>query len=154
MHSEIRQTWLILILWNSINFRGRDLFFSIAFPTFLSSYDVRPDLTLRESFFLEVSSACSADPSVPLLEEEWACRTSSLATDSATVSSHDLSKEDVLLNSGAEPDTVFVFVIGNFVVISESLFEGPQDVDASGWVDAFFTRFDPAAVEIFQTSWK
>lgn len=102
------------MLWNSLIFRGLVLFSSCSFPTFFSSWDNRPGFTGLDSFnlLLDVSSCCSREPSDPL--DEWTCRTNSLATDSATVSSQVLSKEDVLLNSGAEPWGAFVFMFCNF----------------------------------------
>lgn len=99
-------TWLIFILWNSINFRGLDLLSSLPdFPTFFSSWDARPCLICFGSFALplEESSCCSLTAREPLLEldvlEEWSCNMSSSATDSAMFSSHVLSKEEVLLSS-------------------------------------------------------
>lgn len=46
--------------------------------------------------------------------DEWACSTSSLATDSATDSSQVLSKEEVRRSSGVEPQTIFAFRFCNF----------------------------------------
>lgn len=118
--AKTEPTWLILILWNSIIFRGLDRLSSFDFPTFFSSWDERPDLIGLESLslFLEGSSCCSMKPRGPLFDEgkfeEWACKTSSLATDSATFSSHVRSKEDDRLSSGVEPQTIFAFRFCNF----------------------------------------
>ena len=149
--SHHEPTWLILMLLNSITFRGRDLFSSFVFPTFFSSWDDRPDFTGLVSFdlLLDDSSGCSIESNGSLFEEdmpdEWACKTSSVATDSATVSSHVLSKEDVLLNSGAELPITLDGTSDSFVVWlheeEASLLDGP-----------FLTRLAPAVVETFQTS--
>lgn len=147
-------TWLILILWNSMVFRALDLFSSWVFPTLFSSWDNRPVLTAFVSFCLAldislVVCCCSGiELREPLLEElpsDWTCKTSSLATDSATFSSHVLSKDDVRLNSGFDPQTIFAFKFCNLdtwkeIVTEEHSFAIPlaefykTSIQWKGWV--------------------
>lgn len=125
-------TWLIFILRKSIIFWGLDCFTSLGSTGFFSSRLERADRTNFESL------AESWD-SVWAFDWPWICETSSLATDSATFSSHVLSNEDVLRSSGfcASADSLDDWLLGLVVSVTEV---------------PFLTRRVPAVVETLKSS--
>ena len=125
-------TWLIFILRKSIIFWGLDCFTSLGSTIFLSSRVERTGRSNLESLAASWGSYWVFDwPSI--------CETSSLATDSATVSSHVLSNEDVLRSSGFCENVVSFddWLLGLFVSATK----------------VFFFRLVPAVVETLKSSY-
>ena len=110
-------TWLIFMLRKSISFWGLVCFTSLGSTIFLSSRVERTGRNNLESLAASWDSDWTFD---------WPCicETSSLATDSATVSSHVLSNEDVLRSSGfcVNVDSFDDWLLGLFVSTLEVLF--------------------------------
>jgi hypothetical protein len=127
-------TWLIFILRKSIIFWGLVCFTSLSSTTFFSSRVERTGRTDLESLAASWDSGWA-------LDWPWICETSSLATDSATVSSHVLSNEDVLRSSGfcASADSFNDWLLGLVASVTEVI---------------FFTRLVPAVVETLKSSYR